>query len=346
MIMARTTRLEIAGRIKFDQFWPEGKSDADTTKLLLTVDRNSMRVKLAGQNNFMSTQAYQDAGILAAVDEDTGQRKIMPLIKSNTLTIRLQRIDAPELHYRPDARGSEGALKGTGLIKDYRQHQAETAVVKLAQFLQSFGSSSLNCTFTSELKATEGPGAAIDKYGRFVGDIILPDGTNLNLWLLEQGLAVVALYDSMLPTEIDESVAAWRRGRSKRTGIARHYSARFTAFDGEVVYRPVGSAIANETTRKFIHPKFYRRQTSWWAFMQAEIFEGDFGDWLTEKNEHCWYLPEFREDGRRARKQPLYERETDGNGISWEPEDFIFAESQSSLYRANAAGVPTKVLDW
>ncbi len=344
--MARTTRLEIEGRIKFDQFWPDGKSDADTTKLLLTVNSNSMRVKPAGQTNFVNTLAYQDAGILGAVDENTGQRKITPIIKSNTMTIRLQRIDAPELHYRPDARGSEGALKGTGLIKDYRQHQAETAVVKLAQFLQSFGSSSLNCTFTSELKATEGPGAAIDKYGRFVGDIILPDGTNLNLWLLEQGLAVVALYDSMLPQEIDESVAAWQRGRAKRTGIARHYSARFTAFDSEVEFRPVGSPILSEATRKFIHPKFYRRQTSWWAFKQAEIFEGDFGDWLTEKNEQCWYLPEFREEGRRASKQPLYERETDGNGISWEPEDFIFAESESSLYRANAAGVPTKVQDW
>jgi hypothetical protein len=124
--MARTTRLEIEGRIKFDQFWPDGKSDADTTKLLLTVNSNSMRVRPAGQTNFVSTLAYQEAGILGAVDEDTGKRKITPIIKSNTMTIRLQRIDAPELHYRPDTRGSEGALKGTGLIKDYRQHQAET----------------------------------------------------------------------------------------------------------------------------------------------------------------------------------------------------------------------------
>ncbi len=344
--MARTTRLEIEGRIKFDQFWPSGKSDADTTKLLLTVDGNSMRVKPAGQTNFVNTQAYQNAGILGALDEGTGQRKITPLIKNNAITIRLQRIDAPELHYRPDARGSEGALKGTGLIKDYRQHQAETAVMKLAQFLQSFGSSSLECTFTSELRASEGPGAAIDKYGRFVGDIILPDGTHLNLWLLQEGLAVVALYDSMLPFEIDESVQAWQRGRVKRSGIARFYTERFIAFDNDLVYRAASSAIVSEASRKFIHPKFYRRQTTWWAFKEAGVFAGDFGDWLTEKDETCWYLPEFREDGRRARKQPLYERETDGNGISWEPEDFIFAESASSLYRADASGRPVKVDTW
>lgn len=344
--MARTTRLEIEGRIKLKQFWPDGKSDADTTKLELTVNANGVRVKPAGSTQFVATQAYEGAGILGERDATTGQRKIIPVIKSNTLTIRLQRIDAPELHYRPDARGSEGALRGTGLIQDYRQHQAETAVVKLAEFLQSFGDSSVDCTFTSELKATEGPGAAIDKYGRFVGDIILPDGTNLNLWLLEQGLAVVALYDSMLPNEIDESVDAWQRGRVKRSGIARCYSERFTAFDNDLVFRAVGSEIVSEASRKFIHPKFYRRQTTWWAFKQAEIFEGDFGDWLTEKAEQCWYLPEFREEGRRASKMPLYERETDGNGISWEPEDFIFAESESTLHRADASSAPVKVLNW
>lgn len=344
--MTRTTRLEITGRIKLKQFWPDGKSDADTSKLELTISADGARVKPAGSKQFVATQAYEGAGILGERDATTGQRKIVPVIKSNTLTIRLQRIDAPELHYRPDARGSEGALRGTGLIQDYRQHQAETAVVKLAKYLQSFGDSTVDCTFTSELKASEGPGAAIDKYGRFVGDIILPDNTNLNLWLLQQGLAIVALYDSMLPDEIDESVDAWQRGRAKRSGIARLYSERFTAFESDLVFRAVGSSIAREASRKFIHPKFYRRQTTWWAFKQAAIFDGDFGDWLAARAEQCWYLPEFREEGRRARKMPLYEREVDGNGISWEPEDFIFAESASSLYRADASGDPVKVQAW
>jgi endonuclease YncB( thermonuclease family) len=344
--MAKTNSLEIAGSIDLAQFWPNGKSDADTTKLLLTVEPGAVRVRLAGQTQFQTTSAYENAGIPGKKDAVTSSAKIEPVIKNGTITIRLQRIDAPELHYRPDAKGSDGKLKGTGLIKDYRQHQAETAVVKLATFLDSFDSNPLPCEFVSELKATEGPGAAIDKYGRFVGDIILPDGTNLNLWLLEQGLAIVALYNSMLPNEIDESVTAWQAGRKNRDGIARLYNDRFNKFDPRLEFRAVGSDIQDEADRKFLHPKFYRRQTTWWAFTQVDAFEGDFTDWLAQKAEKCWYLPEFRELGSKATKYPLYEREFDGNGIGWEPEDFIFAESASSIQRVGAGGKLVKVTDW
>lgn len=344
--MAENNRLEIEGTIDLTQFWPKGKSDADTTKLRLTVAQGSVKVRLAGQTQFQTTTAYDGAGIPGKKDADTGKAKIDAVIKNGQLTVRLQRIDAPELHYRPDAKGSDGKLKGTGLIQDYRQNQTEAAVVKLAEFLGSFGDDPLPCTFTSELKASEGPGAALDKYGRFVGDIILPDGTNLNVWLLQRGLAVIALYDSMLPTEIDESITAWQAGRKNREGIARHYNDRFSKFDSDLVYRTVGSDIVDEGARKFLHPKFYRRQTTWWAFTQVDAFEGDFGDWLTQKGEVCWYLPEFRELGKKAVKYPLYERDFDGNGVGWEPEDFIFAESPSSIQRLTANGDLEKVRDW
>jgi endonuclease YncB( thermonuclease family) len=344
--MAETNRLEITGTLDLAQFWPKGKSDADTTKLRLAVTQDSFKVRLAGQTQFQTTLAYEGAGMPGKKNPDTGKAKIDAVIKNGVLTVRLQRIDAPELHYRPDAKGSDGKLKGTGLIQDYRQQQAETAVVKLAKYLSSFGDNPLPCTFTSELKASEGPGAALDKYGRFVGDIILPDGTNLNVWLLQQGLAVIALYDSMLPQEIDESIAAWQAGRTSREGIAGLYSDRFSKFDPSLVYRAAGSDIENEGARKFLHPKFYRRQTTWWAFTQVDAFEGDFGDWLTQKAEVCWYLPEFRDIGKKAVKYPLYERDFDGEGIGWEPEDFIFAESPSSIQRLKANGDLEKVRDW
>jgi endonuclease YncB( thermonuclease family) len=344
--MAQTHLLEIAGTLDLDQFWPAGKSDADTTKLRLKLASNGVRVRLAGQTQFQATAAYEGAGIPGKKDAETGIARLELVIKNNTLTVRLQRIDAPELHYRPDAKGSNGKLKGTGLIKDYRQNQAETAVVKLAKFLSSFGNNPLPCTFTSELKATDGPGAVIDKYGRFVGDIILPDGTNLNVWLLQQGLAVIALYDSMLPAEIDESIAAWQAGRKKQGNVARHYTDKFGKFEPALVFRAVGSKVATEGVRKFLHPKFYRRQTTWWAFTQVQAFKGDLGDWLTQKAEVCRYLPEFRQLGKKAQKYPLYEREFDGDGIGWDPEDFIFAESPSSIQRLTTGGKLAKVTDW
>ncbi len=344
--MAKTNLLEIAGTIDLSQFWPSGHSDADTTKLLLSVKPGGVRVKLTGQTQFQATSAYEGAGMAGQKDPATGQAMLDPVIKNNTITIRLQRIDAPELHYRPDAKGSDGKLKGTGLIKDYRQHQAETAVVKMAKFMKTLGGNPLPCKFVSQLKASEGPGAAMDKYGRFVGDVILPDGTNLNLWLLQQGLAVIALYDSMLPEEIDESLTAWQAGRAAREGIARYYNDQFTKFDPTLVVRALGSKVEDEKASKFLHPKFYRRQTTWWAFTQVKIFKGDFGDWLTEKGEQCWYLPEFRKLGSKAKKYPIYEREFDGDGIGWEPEEFIFPESPSSMKRVTAGNAFVKVSDW
>ena len=344
--MSTRNRLEMTGTLDLQQFWPDGSSDADTTKLLLSVKPGSTRIQLAGKKQFQATNAYDKAVYVTGKDKKTGLLQTKPLVNKNIIKIRLQRIDAPELHYRPDTRGSDGTLKKTGLVKEYRQNQAETAVVKLAKYLKSFGSNTLDCTFTSELKKDDGPGAAVDKYGRFVGDVILKDGTNLNLWLLEQGLAVIALYDSMLPQEIDESVAAWQTGRKARGSIAKHYSSTFGVFDPALVVRPKGSPVQSEGTRKFIHPKFYRRLTTWWAFEQAQIFKGDFSDWLTDKAESCWYLPEFREMNKKAQKYLLYDRDFDGDGVGWEPEDFIFAESPSSIQNVNPAGELVNITRW
>jgi endonuclease YncB( thermonuclease family) len=340
-----TNRLEISGAIDVTQFWPSGESDADTTKILLRVTPGSIRVTLAGKNSAQPTSAFDGAVIVGGRKKD-GDREVKPVIKNGLITVRLQRVDAPELHYQPDARGSEGKLKGTGLIKKYRQRQAETATARFRRFLQASGGSSVPCTFVSELNPSEGPGAAIDKYGRFVGDIVLADRTNLNLWLLAQGLATVALYDSMLPHEIDESISAWRSGRKLAAGIARLYQARFNRFDQSIVYRPPPAATADEKSSRFIHPKFYRRQTTWWAFSQAGLFAGDFREWLDSKTEECWYLPEFRQKGRKATRYRLYEREFDGDGVGWEPEEFIFKEASSTLKREAAAQQFVAVTDW
>jgi hypothetical protein len=139
---------------------------------------------------------------------------------------------------------------------------------------------------------------------------------------------------------------AWQQGRNHREGIARFYSERFSAFDPDIIFRGIGADIYPERTRRFLHPKFYRRQTTWWAFKQANIFEGNFSDWLTEKAETCWYLPEFRELRKKSPLYPLYDRELDGTGISWEPEDFIFAESPSTIKRLNAQGELKKISNW
>jgi endonuclease YncB( thermonuclease family) len=338
----KTTTLTIDGTIKLEQFWPKGSSDADTTKLVLTVSKESFRVRRPGERAAKVTHAYEGAVVkVNGVDKS--------LIKNNTITVRLQRIDAPELHVRPKSiaidkkTGEFGSLANTGLIKDFRQRQAETAVLRLAKFLESRGGSEIACTFTTQLDPAEGPGAAIDAYGRFVGDIMLST-TNLNLWLLEQGLAVVALYNSMQNFEIVESLDAWHKGQRAREGIVRFYRSTFGQFEA-LEFRKAGSRISNEAGGRFIHPKFFRRQCTWWAYREAKKYGGSFANFLQHQAEKCFHMDDFLVKRNAAPKQLLFDKKTDGNGIAWPPETFIFIESPSKIERVTASG-RVKIVSW
>lgn len=338
----KTTILTIDGTIKLAQFWPKGSSDADTTKLVLTVSNESFRVREPGDPAARVTHAYAGASVKASgVDK--------ALIKNNTITVRLQRIDAPELHARPKfilldkKTGEFGSLAGTGFTKDFRQRQRETATLRLAKFLESRGGAEVACTFTTQLEPTEGPGAAIDAYGRFVGDIMLST-TNLNLWALEQGLAVVALYNSMHDFEIAESLAAWQKGQRAREGIARFYRSTFGRFE-PLEFRKAGSRVSNETSARFIHPKFFRRQCTWWAYHQAKKYNGSFADFLQRQAEKCFHMDDFLAKHNKAPKQLLYDKKTDGNGVAWPPEAFIFIEAPATVEQVTAEG-RTKVTRW
>ncbi len=336
------TTLTIDGVIKLEQFWPKGNSDADTTKLQLTVSKQSFRVREPGDQRARVTHAYEGAVVHAS-----GGDKL--LINNNAITVRLQRIDAPELHARPKflptdkKTGEFGSLAGTGVAKDFRQRQAETAVVRLAKFIEARGGSEVPCTFTTQLDPKSGPGAAIDVYGRFVGDLMLST-TNLNLWALEQGLAVVALYNSMHDFEIEESLASWHKGQRARDGIVRFYRATFGKFDA-LEFRHAGSRVVNEAGGRFIHPKFFRRQCTWWAYHQAKKYSGSFADFLQRQGEKCQHLDEFLTLHRAAPKYALYDKAADGNGIAWPPEAFIFLEADSLVEKVRGTK-RSKVTKW
>jgi len=340
-----THLLRIKGTVRIDDFWPAGKSDADTTKVILTPT-HGFEVRLFGDQTFRPTHAYDNAYVRSGSRADGNFVRKRVIDDQGRITIRLQRVDAAELHYKPDTRGSGGGLAGQGLVVDYRQHQAETATVRLARHLATFGQTTVDVEFQSELPISGGPGEAIDKYGRFVGDLILPDGTNLNLWLLDQGLAILALYESMLDHEIDESVTAFQRGRSRSGVPVDAYSQRFLRFDPALRFRPPGSPVQSEGRRRFIHPKYFRRQATWYAFHRAGLFGGDFGDWLESKGEEVYYMPEFRQLRKRAPRYSLYDRASDGDGCGWGPDEFIFMEAPSTLWADDAQGRAVKVTGW
>src|SRR5438093_2853289 len=92
--------LIINGVLRVKQFWPEGRSDADTANVDLAAKNTFVFVNDAGQR--APTHAFDNA-------ESVGQRRT-PVIKTNKsgarkVTIRLQGLDAPELHFTPQVKG-------------------------------------------------------------------------------------------------------------------------------------------------------------------------------------------------------------------------------------------------
>jgi hypothetical protein len=128
--MPSMNNLQILGQIDVQQFWPTGSSDADTTKLMVQVAPGSFRIKLAGSSTHEPTNAYEKAFMYGEKNKQ-GVRKKERLINSKgQITVRLQRVDAPELHINPGPIKGK-SLKGTGLFVEYRQRQAETGTVAL-----------------------------------------------------------------------------------------------------------------------------------------------------------------------------------------------------------------------
>ena len=91
-----TGLLEVTGTIDLDQFWPSGTSDADTTKLLVAVDQDAFRFRPAPSEPFKVTHVFDDAIVI-------GETRKPAIDSQHRVTIRLQGIDAPELHYTPQA---------------------------------------------------------------------------------------------------------------------------------------------------------------------------------------------------------------------------------------------------
>ena len=84
--------LRVRGTIDLEQFWPAGESDADTTKIKVTVGDGSFAFAADGKT-FKKTNAYVGAFSRGASNKQVIDGK-------GRITVRLQGIDAPELHYR------------------------------------------------------------------------------------------------------------------------------------------------------------------------------------------------------------------------------------------------------
>ena len=219
-------RLEARGMISLDDFWPVRESDADTIKV--TLGELSFAKKAGGQQK--RTRAFEGAGMWHRTAK--GREYFEPVVKTMKMgphagetrfTVRLQGVDAPELHYPGIVRN--GSYKN-------RQHRAEGATLALRSLLSKAGQAQIPCVFYS---LVDEPGQVVDKYGRFVGYVeVEVKGTaiNLNHWLVEQGWAFPTFYDSCNAQEILDLLAASKKARKASAGIWQDVANEVRSYHG------------------------------------------------------------------------------------------------------------------
>ena len=259
--------LTATGTIDFSQFWPNGISDADTAKIVVRVSGPSSFVfRVRPGAVATETSAFVGAFMKGSdsIDPKTGKkRKPKMVINSKSqITVRLQGIDAPELHFKPQLKlNLPGKAPMPQKFVNLRQKFGESATVALANFLKTFGPAPLKCRVVTRV---DHPNDVFDKYGRFVGDILVKKGkteVNVNHWLVEQGWAFPAFYDSMTEQEIRDVLARAEAARSAGRNIWRKigFTQSLGKIDLTLTTRPKKSPLAPDAGPVII-PKFFRRQ--------------------------------------------------------------------------------------
>src|SRR5690242_19219490 len=87
--------LQVTGVLSVSQFWPEGQSDADTAKLQLDVHEDSFTFQASSKEKPSVIKIFEGAIVHGKVTK--------PAVQKGKLTVRLQGLDAAELHFTPQA---------------------------------------------------------------------------------------------------------------------------------------------------------------------------------------------------------------------------------------------------
>lgn len=337
--------LKVTGTIDLEQFWPVGGSDADTTKIKLTVAAGAFKYSESGSGGWQTVKLFDDA-------EVRGKGGRTPIVKNGQITARLQGIDAPELHYRPQMpRGPKTDEQREAFLEvneEYRQHLAETSVVALVKKLRTFGAAAVRCEVTT---AVEKPNHVFDTYGRLVGDLWVGSGArrlNVNEWLVSAGHAYPAFYNSMAEDEIERLLRASRPNRAGKL-LWRRLRRSVGKFDEELIFRRPSADPEFDPSADagpVLMPKLFRRQAQHFALNYAGFTTDDFKTWLSaQKSDRYFLLDEFVDDPNTAQEHQLADLLTVSGAdfrIAKAPDQIIVKEAASTLLDADG----TPITDW
>lgn len=327
--------VEVHGMINLSQFYYRGgRSDADTVKIELTVE--SVRFRVDEQTPWLENLEVFGEGYVRG----------NPVIDSqNRITVRLQGVDAPELHYHakrgiPEKDMTDDQRKNWK-NKEFRQWGSAVATWKLATFLNAYEEAlGLGIVKAIAFSKVDSPSDVFDIYGRFVGDIIIPKAprknSNINQWLAREGWTFPSFYNSMSNDEIMSLMNISKKAKVAQSGVWRIYSDVLLPFDTNL-YLPGKSEPFVDVLKdngKVNPPKIFRRQVLYEVNHRAGIYkESTLKKYLAKSKDKDYYFNtnDFLNDDVHAKKQKL-EDILEANGkIKLEPWDIVFEEKPAEL---------------
>jgi endonuclease YncB( thermonuclease family) len=326
--------LRVRGTLDVTQFWPGGESDADTVKV--SVDKIEFSSDRIAHLPFTTVHVFENARVKGA------QGAPKPPINKGRLTIRLQGVDATELHF-------SATLPKKGLLHNgtkYRQHLGESATVKLHDFLSD--TLKKNMVSCEVVTFVDHPNDVFDTYGRMVGDVLVNTTStqvNINHWLVQNGWALPTFYNSMLEIEIQTIASFADAARKAKKGIWKHLSKDVALPDTSLTYRPPGthpkpkSDIGNA-----VMPKLFRRQIRYFVSALNQLFSGSVGDFLL-KQKDPWvktvdflHNPGVKSSSKTGNLGILLDKK---GQFTVGPGDIVFFEKPSTLVDANGKPITT-----
>lgn len=335
--------LRIKGSIELDQFWPNGSSDADTTKMKLIVGEDSFQYKATGETTFKKTSVFK-----GAVSKGKVSKTVISTSKKDgvqSIIIRLQGVDAPELHYKAaplkTSAAVTDAMRATynEINKERRQHFAESATDALSMHLHLFAVEGTTAAiFESEVDL---PFEVVDTYGRFIGNIMVGNAQDINYWLVENGWCSPAFYTSMTTEEITLFLNAWKKGKKIKGRTSKSIIKDAAKFNWDLFYRSPGSVqnfSMGDDKGKTIMPKIFRRQVAWMISKKASIITAgtSFKTQLQKSPDQLVLLNDFLANGITASKvYALHDFISPENKILKKPEEIIFQEKAGTLVDTN-----------
>jgi endonuclease YncB( thermonuclease family) len=347
-------KVKINGKIFLDQFFSlGGRSDADTVRVYLNP--SSVEFRRSEENDWQRNLTLFDKAYYYDEEEKTWKKIVVTDRGHNEqeyMKIRLQGIDAPELH----CLANMGDLyldyshftnfKSLNVMFEYRQHWGARAATELAKFLKCNSTKDNGEEFVEAyaISSVDKPHDLFDKFGRAVADIFIiknnGEEENLNQWLVREGWAFPDYYDSMSNEEIRILIEQNKKANNPK-GIRSSYTKELIPFNFNLFYRKDDEIQSDKGPVNL--PKFFRKQIDYEALKKSGFkkdsrskFElSTLKKYIEYRQNKCYKLEEFLKERHCSKQYALSEFIDETGYMQVEPGSLVNIESDSKIESIN-----------